>query len=183
MEGVMRPKGLIVLGIIFIVLGLTALVSTLTGYDFGAICFPLGLILLGVWVLWRPRMVSGERETHFQFLGDVKRTDNYALHNEEIWSFIGDIDIDLSRAQVAVGETSLRAYNFIGDVEVDVPTGVGLMLVADGFLTSIKWMGAKEDNFLTGAQHATPSYEQAERKVRLEVTSFIGDIKVRQISG
>ncbi len=177
----MRPRGMMVLGIILVVLGLMALVSSLTGIDFGAICFPLGLILLGVWVLWRPRMVQGDRETHFQLIGDVKRVGDWTVQKEEIWSFIGDIDIDLAHALVPAGETSIHCYNFIGDVEVYAPAGVGLMLVADGFLNSIKWMGAKQDNFFTSSQMTTPGYEQAERKVRIEVTSFIGDIKVHSV--
>lgn len=177
----MRPRGLMVLGMILIVLGVISLISNLTGFDLWQICFPVGLILLGVWVLWRPRMVSGDRETHFQLFGDIKRATGWTLQNEEIWSFIGDIDIDLSRAQVPAGETSLHAYNMIGDVEIDVPGGIGLMLVVSSFLNSINWMGAKEDHFFTITQLVTTGYEQAERKVRVEVTSFIGDIKVRQV--
>lgn len=179
----MRPTGMMVFGIVLVVLGLMALLSTLTGIEFGGICFPTFLILLGAWVLLRPRMVQGDREIHFQLLGDVKRMGDWTVQKEEIWSFIGDIDIDLGRAQVPLGETSLHVYNFIGDVEIYVPPQVGLMLIADGFLNSIKWMGAKQDNFLTSAQLTTPGYEQAERKVRVEVTSFIGDIKVHPISG
>lgn len=179
----MRTRGMMIFGIILVALGLMALISTLTGIDFGAFCFPILLILLGVWVLVRPRMVRGDREIHFQLLGDVKRMNDWTIRNEEIWSFIGDIDIDLGRAQVPPGETSIQAYNFIGDVEIYVPAGVGLMLVADGFLNSIKWMGAKQDNFFTSSQMTTPGYEQAERKVKVGVTSFIGDIKVHAISG
>jgi predicted membrane protein len=174
---------MMIFGVILVVLGLLALISNLTGIDFGAFCFPTVLILLGVWVLLRPRMVRGDREIHFQLLGDVKRMSDWTVQKEEIWSFIGDIDLDLGRAQVPPGETGIHAYNFIGDVEIYVPAGVGLMLVADGFLNSIKWMGAKQDNFFTSSQLTTPGYEQAERRVRVEVTSFIGDIKVHPISG
>ncbi len=178
----MRPRGMMVLGIILVVLGLTALISNLTGIDVEGICFPTFLILLGIWVLLRPQMVRGDREIHYQLLGDVKRMGDWTVQKEEIWSFIGDVDIDLGRAQVPLGETSIRAYNFIGDVEIYVPPDVGLMLVADGFLNSVKWMGAKQDNFLTSSQLNTDGYEQAERKVRVEVISFIGDIKVHPVS-
>ncbi len=174
----MRPRGMMAFGIILIALGLIALISSLTGFDFWAICFPTGLILLGIWVLWRPRMVRGDTEIHFQLLGDVKRTGAWTVQKEEIWSFIGDVVFDLSQAQVPTGETTLHAYNFIGDIKIYVPAGVGLSLVADGFLNSIKWMGAKQDNFFTTSHLTTPGYDQAERKVRVEVTSFIGDIKV-----
>lgn len=175
----MRSRGMMVIGIIFVVLGLIALISTLTGFDFMAICIPTVLILLGVWVLWRPSMVRGDTETHFQLLGDVKRMGAWTVVKEEIWSFIGDVDIDLTSAQVPAGETSLHLYNFIGDVEIFLPATVGLSLTADGFLNSIKWMGAKQDNFLTSTHLTTAGYDQAERKVRVDVTSFIGDIKVR----
>jgi predicted membrane protein len=174
----MRPRGMVIFGIILISLGVLALISSLTNIDFGAICFPTVLILLGIFVLMRPRMVRGDTELHFQLLGDVKRMGAWTVVKEEIWSFIGDIDIDLSQAQVPAGETTLHAYNFIGDVEIYVPAGVGLAIVADGFLNSVKWMGSKQDNFLTTTHLTTEGYEQAERKVRVEVTSFIGDIKV-----
>jgi lia operon protein LiaF len=174
----MRPRGLMVFGIILIAFGLIALISTVTGFDFWQVCFPVGLILLGVWVLWRPRMVRGDTEIHFQLIGDVKRTGSWTFKKEEIWSFIGDIDIDLNQVQVVPGENKLHAYNFIGDVDIIVPSDIGLSLIADGFLNSIKWMGTKQDNFFTTAHLTTPGYDQAERKVQIEVTSFIGDIKV-----
>jgi predicted membrane protein len=173
----MRKRGLMVIGILLIVLGLLALISNLTGINFSNFCFPAGLILIGIWVLVRPRMVR-DNQVEFNLIGDYKREGAWAVQPSEIWSGIGTIKLDFNTADVPSGETFIHVYSLVGDVILRPGPAVGLALTANGLINSIKWMGAKQDNFLNSVQLTTADYARAERRVQIEVTTLVGDIKV-----
>lgn len=174
----MRSRGFMFLGILLILFGLLALVSNLTGIELGSFCFPAGLILLGLWVLVRPKMVKDGSAVEFNLLGEFKRSGGWTVRPVEIWSGVGEVKLDFSQAEVPPGETHLHIYSLVGDIVLRPGTNMGLQLTANGMVNSIKWMGAKQDNFLNTVQLATPEFSQTERKLLVEVTALVGDIKV-----
>ncbi len=174
----MRTRGLMYFGILLIFFGLLALVSNLTGIDFGNFCFPAGLIIIGIWVLARPRMVKDGSAVEFNILGEYKRSGAWTVKAGEIWSGIGEVKLDFTGAEIPLGETQIHVYSLVGDIVLRPGPNMGLSLVAGGMINSVKWMGAKQDNFLNSTTFSTPNFAQAERKVTVEVTSMVGDIKV-----
>jgi len=173
----MRTRGFMYIGVILIVFGLLALVSNITGINYSAFCFPAGLIIVGLWVLVRPGMVKNS-SVEFNILGDHKHEGAWTVKPGEIWSGIGSVKLDFTSADVPAGETFIHIYSIIGDVSLRPGENVGLELTTNGLINTIKWMGAKQDNFLNSVQMATSNFAQAERKVRVEVTTLIGDVKV-----
>jgi len=71
----------------------------------------------------------------------------------------------------------------IGDVRLRNGAGQGLALKTTGLLHSVQWLGTKQDHFLNSVQFTTANYGQSERKIRVEVTTLIGDIQVIQADG
>jgi len=173
----MRSRGVMIIGIFLVVMGLLALISNLLRIDFSAVCFPTILILMGVLVLLRPRMVKEGTDVNFILIGEYKRSGLWKVGTSEIWSGIGEVKLDFSQADVPPGETFIHIYHLIGDVSLRTSDQVGLSLTANGLINTVKWWGAKQDNFLNEVQLATPNYDQAERRVKVEVTTLIGDIK------
>ena len=102
----MRTRGLMYFGILLIFFGLLALVSNLTGIDFGNFCFPAGLIIIGIWVLARPRMVKDGSAVEFNILGEYKRSGAWMVKAGEIWSGIGEVKLDFTGAEIPLGENS-----------------------------------------------------------------------------
>ena len=174
----MRSRGFMFLGILLILFGLLALVSNLTGIEFGSFCFPVGLILIGLWVVARPKMVKDGSAVEFNLLGEFQRSGVWAVKPVEIWSGVGEVKLDFSQAEVSAGETHIHIYSLVGDIILRPAANMGLQLTANGLVNSIKWMGARQDNFLNSVQLATPEFAQAERKLLVEVTALVGDIKV-----
>lgn len=174
----MRSRGFMFFGILLILFGLLALVSNLTGIELGNFCFPVGLILIGLWVLARPKMVKDGSAVEFNLLGEFKRSGGWTVKPVEIWSGVGEVKLDFSQAEVPAGETRLHIYSLVGDIVLRPGTNIGLQLTVNGMVNSIKWMGAKQDNFLSSVQLADAEFAQAERKLLVEVTALIGDIKV-----
>jgi len=175
----MRTRGVMIIGIFLIVMGVIALVSNLTDINFSNFCFPTILILMGLLVLFRPRMVKEGVDVDFILLGEYKRSGVWPVAPVEIWAGLGDVKLDFSQAEIPVGETPVHIYHLIGDVVLVPDDKAGLSLTASGLLNTVKWMGAKQDNFLNSVQLATPNFTQAERRVAVEVTNLIGDVKVK----
>src|SRR5512143_3006831 len=97
----MRNRNQMVIGSFFILLGGAWFVASLLRVSFWAICFPMGLILLGVlFLMARPPLLFGPTsESGVHFIGDIIRSGEWSVKNEEFWLFVGDVRLDMSRAQ------------------------------------------------------------------------------------
>ena len=69
----MRNQGLVYIAIFIILAGVLLLIGNLFNLNIGAFCFPLGLILLGIFVLLRPRMVGPDTLSNTVLIGDLDR--------------------------------------------------------------------------------------------------------------
>lgn len=177
----MRSQGQLVIGLGIIAIGVIILIGNVFDINLWGLCWPTALILLGLWLLLRPRMVREGAEVTLIPIGDVQRDENWDLEDEEFWVFVGDLDLDLARAEIPVGELNYRVYGFVGDVELIVPADVGVSVSSTAFVSTIKAFGDKQEHFLSPARVTSDNYDTAERRVRLEAYSFIGDVKVRQL--
>jgi len=176
----MRNPVMMYFGGALVLFGLLSLISTLTGFDFGAICWPAGLIVVGVWLLVRPRWVRGGTAVEFKLFGDIDQRGSWQVANTEYWLGIGDVNLDLTQADIPPGETELTFYGFIGDIDIFAPGSVAFKVTSQSFITSGKLPGGKEDAVLAPVTYASPGYDQAERRLRIDASMFLADVSVRQ---
>ncbi len=174
----MTKRGQIILGSALLVLGIFALIGAVFHIDWGLLCWPAFLILLGVWLLFRPRFET--TGTHLLLIGDVRRNGIWQVTDETFWIGIGDVRLDFSQAEVPLGETVIQINGIIGGVRVSTPPSLALAVSASGFIVNSTVFDNHRDQFLTPVEARTPGYETAERRVRLESVYFIQDLKVRQ---
>jgi predicted membrane protein len=167
------------IGGILVLIGLIFLAGNIFNFNAWAFCWPAVLIVLGVWVLLRPRLALPGTNVDFHFIGDINRSGAFTLVPEDLSTFIGDIDYDLSQATIQPGETRLQMTGFIGDVDIYVPAGVGFRVVCNGFVSEVKLFGQKRSSFLTPVDFASSNFATAERKIFLEMSWFIGDITIK----
>ncbi len=177
----MRNKWQIYIGILIILVGLMFLIGNIFDVDVGAFCLPVGLIGLGVWLLLRPRLISPDTAIRMKLVGDVRRRGDWQVADEEIWIGVGDVRLDMTSADVPVGETRIRVFGFVGSVTLLVPEGVGVSVSSTAFVTEAKVLGQKHERFLDSFHLVSDEYETAERKVQLETVSFVAELKVRQV--
>jgi len=175
----MRNQGQLFAGSLLIFLGLLFLVGTLFNINVWAFCWPLGLILLGVWILLRPQF-NPNTPVNMTPLGSVRRGGAWRVANEEFWILVGDADFDLTRADIPAGETTLRLFGFVNDVTLIVPQGVGFAVSSTAFVTDLNILGQQHESFVMPYTFTSDDYASAERRVRLEATHFVTSIKVRR---
>lgn len=176
----MRNQGQFYLGIAIVVGGVALLFANLFDVDLGVFCWPLAFILLGVFLIFRPRMVEPGTTLTQKFLGELDRDGNWIVQDEEIWYFVGDVNLDMTQADIPKGETRLKIWGFVSDIDLRVPEDVGVMLVCTAVVSETKMGGEKEDTFFGSLDRQTANYQTAVRKIRLETISFVSDVAIRQ---
>lgn len=166
-------------GLIIVLLGVLFLLGMLFEFNVWAVFWPLLLILLGLWLILRPRMVTAGTAVTQRFIGDVKRSGNWTVVDEDITLFIGGVKLDLTEAMVPLGETRLTVSGFVGDVSLVVPEDTGVAVHSSAFISNVRMGETKEESILTPVNLKSVDYKLRERQIRLQVNAFVSDVKVR----
>ena len=176
----MQNRNQALFGAFLLLLGVGFLFANVLKISLWTFCFPIGLILIGVLLLARPRVFATSTVSNWYLFGDVKRGSEWTPADEEFWLFFGDTKLDFTQAQLPIGETKIRINGLIGDVDVIVPADVGVQVSASGVFVDLRTPTDKADKFLSAAESVSPNYATAERKLHLSTTFVIGDIDVLQ---
>jgi hypothetical protein len=174
----MSNRGQLIVGAAIIVVGLIILIGNVLNINLWSICWPTALILLGLWVLFGPRLSGNSSEVTILPIGDVRRDESWDISDEDFWLFVGDIDLDLSQADIPLGETRFQIYSFAGDVELLVPPDVGVAISCTAFVSTVKAFGGVKESFLAPQHRTSDNYATADRKIRLNVTCFAGEVSL-----
>lgn len=105
----------------------------------------------------------------------------FELEDMNMSSGIGDVKIDLSKAIIPEGESTIAISGLIGDVDIYVPYDLDVAVAGSVTLGDLKVLGHKQGGFNRQINMATRGYEQADRKVKISISIFIGDIDVRHL--
>jgi lia operon protein LiaF len=179
MEGSMRNRGQLIFGGLIILFGIFLLLNNLFQINLWAYCWPAALIFIGVWLFVGPRFSGPDRDTNVLLLGDLRRNGFWTARSQDIWIGIGDVDLDYSQAELPVGETKLRIYSLIGDLDLVVPHDLGVSLDINGAVTDAKLAGGKEESFFGTVEYTSPDFLAAPKRLRVEVLSLINDVTLR----
>lgn len=177
----MKDRNQLIFGAGLILLGALFLISNLLNIDFGLICWPTFLILAGAWMLLRPRLLREGDRFDLRILGNVKRSGAWSVADQEHWGFVTDIDLDLTQAELPQAESVIRINSFVGDVDLRVPEELALSVRANGFVTDVRFKGNRYGGFLVPVNVATEGFASAERRVRVDLACFVGELTVHTV--
>ncbi|RED63894.1 cell wall-active antibiotics response protein LiaF [Cohnella lupini] len=127
---------------------------------------------------------NADQYDHSRFIGDIHLGQDYwELRPMSISNFIGDTTLDLTKAQIPVGETKIHVSSFIGDVKVYVPNdfNVGLQVVSSCLIGDVKVLDQKRGGLFNQMSVTTPSYADTDKRIVLVVSSLIGDVRVTKV--
>ncbi len=124
------------------------------------------------------------KENHSSFFGDLHLGHDYwELKPMNISHFIGDTILDLTTAQIPYGETKINVSAFIGDVKIFIPNDmqVEVSVISSSFLGDIRVFDRHESGLMRNLRLETANYGDADKKIKLVVSMFIGDVKVQKV--
>ncbi len=173
-------RSVIFIGLVLVVGGAVLLAGNLFNFNGWALCWPVGLIALGVWFVLRPGGSIPGGISSYRFVGDFRRSGPWQVVNEEFSQFVGDIHLDLTQAAIQPGETHLRFSGFVGELVLTVPAGVGVSLAASAFVSDLDLFGQRRNAIFSPVDFSTPGYATAERRLRVEMAYFVAEASIRQ---
>jgi lia operon protein LiaF len=118
------------------------------------------------------------------FIGDVHLgNEPWELQPMVISHFIGDTVIDLTRASIPLGETPITVSSFIGDVKIFVPgdMDIAVKVSSSSFIGDMRVLDHHESGMFRHLKTQTMHYEEAQHKLVLTTSMFIGDVIVKKI--
>ena len=102
----------------------------------------------------------------------VDEVEDYSL-------FAGDLEVDLSRLDLPVGETKVQVSLFAGEITVRVPDDVAVDLTAETLFGAVRALGEKREGIGPKVEDRFGD-EDSTRVLVLDVSSFAGDIEARR---
>lgn len=127
---------------------------------------------------------NNETTNRSAFIGDVHMgKEHFQLKHTNISQFIGDTVLDLTNAQIPYGETKINISAFVGDIKVYIPDdmNLGVSVNSSSFIGDMQVLEQTRSGFMSNVQCKTPYYKEAGKKIRINVSAFIGDIKVKTV--
>lgn len=141
----------------------------------------LALIALGVLaVLAALRMRRFTRRLR-RAIGHVRSAqEGWAVQDAAVSTVIGDITLDLRRAELPAGETEMALLCWLGTIQVLVPAGVSVDVTAQSMIGSVDVLGRREAGFVRDVHVQTAAFDAGERRLRLRLSTFVGELFVTQ---
>ncbi len=147
--------------------------------------WPALIIAAGVYLLYRGARKPGTPSAlnDASFLGDSVHADfRGEVDGANFSHFIGDTELNLTGAQLKPGINNLTVSHFIGDIDILVPEGMAVEARCSGAFGDVYLLDRKEGGIFISASKKTADYDAADRKLRIECSVFIGDIRIRTVS-
>lgn len=181
-----REVGLIGVGLAILVVGVVMLLNNLgvTEIDSGRVAgsfLSAAVGIAGVSIIVNARRIQAGMASWQRVLGDVKIGRRaWVAKDVRIQTGIGDVRIDLTTAEIPEGEHHIQVAGWIGDMGILVPQDLALSAEGSVWIGSVTFLGRKRDGFFVTSSYTSPEYHEAPRRVRIEASLLIGDLKIRQ---
>ncbi|MBO8156201.1 MAG: cell wall-active antibiotics response protein [Bacillaceae bacterium] len=116
------------------------------------------------------------------FLGDYNFSDpNWVVEPMDLWTGVGDIDFDFTKAYIPDKETVISLRGWVGDVRMLVPDDLDFRIEAHTNVGDIHIFDKKADGLNRKMVYQTPGYDEASRKLTIYMHYQVGDIRVNKV--
>ncbi|EKN67281.1 cell wall-active antibiotics response protein LiaF [Schinkia azotoformans] len=105
----------------------------------------------------------------------------WELRDLDIWHGIGEVKIDLSRANIPDNKSTIIINGWIGDVDIFVPYDLDVSIIARVGVGEIKIFGNKESGVNQSTAVETNGYRKEIKRVEIVINLFVGDIDVNYL--
>ncbi|MBM4415177.1 MAG: hypothetical protein FJ035_02705 [Chloroflexi bacterium] len=176
----------ITVGAYLVALGLVALLDSsgarhlgaagIAGAAVGFACIAFGA--LATIAAWRVRRFSRRLRRAF---GHVRSDrEGWTVNDAVISTVLGDIMLDLRRAELPAGETQLTLLCWIGTIDVRVPADIGVDVTAQAIVGSVDALGRREEGVVRDINVRTADYSAQPCRLLLRLSTFVGELRVAQ---
>lgn len=165
---------LILLGLVFLAANLGVLVPD------WSLFWPVLVILFGVWLVWRAWQPTPVSMVPMSWgIGDYRPDlGGQVVHQADFSHGFGDVDLDLTRAQIPDGENVVHVSHGLGDVTVILPRDIAVRAKGSAGLGNVFVLGERAEGFGPSVRFESDDYSSAARKLELEASVGLGNVKI-----
>lgn len=185
----MNLRGKKVFGWILVALGVLFFIDSLfkefSVWRFFGNLWPIILIFLGIYIIVN-RDRFGERangEKLNRFIGELRTDfDGREIGNLDISIFIGELVVDLRKARILPGENRLHISMGMGETVVLIPDDIPAKISSRIFAGELNYDDYSNAGVFPSLNHCDDGYDSAEKKLRLDLDGFAGEMSIRKES-
>lgn len=175
------------IGLYLIAVGALFMLDTTGVHPIGGRGLAMGAIGLALIALGILSMMAAIRARRFarrlsRAFGHVRSAERWEVDDAVVRTVIGDIHLDLRHADLPPGETEMELLCWLGAIHVRVPADVGVDVEAQAFVGTVEVLGVREEGIIRDIHVRSEGYAQAERRLRLRLSTVIGELMVAQPS-
>lgn len=138
----------------------------------------LALVALGILSLLAAMRARRFARRLSRAFGHVRSAGEWRVDDAVVRTVVGDIHLDLRRAELPEGETELTLLCWLGTIQVTVPAHVGLDVEAQAFVGTVDVLGVREEGVIRDISVRSDGYESATHRLRLRLSTVIGELMV-----
>ncbi|MCW3490597.1 cell wall-active antibiotics response protein LiaF [Dethiobacter alkaliphilus] len=115
-------------------------------------------------------------------VGQMKRTrENWSAEPVDLRSAIGEYEFDFTRAFIPEEEIPVRMSGWVGDVKMLIPRDVEFAVKVRATVGDVYVAGRSQEGFNPSLHYKTPGYDDAVRKLTIEIGYKILDLRIDQV--
>lgn len=165
--------GLLILLGVFLLLGNLGLLALNWN-----LLWPVVVILFGIWLIWRSLLPPSPRG-EFWGMGHYAPNLNGKSVDRQTYSHgFGDFDLDLSKAAIGEGLTTVHASHGIGELSVLVPRDLSVHIRASAGMGEVEIFGRESGGIGPTVRYQSDDYAGAARKLDLDASVGMGEVRV-----
>ena len=149
---------------------------------FWNLLWPFVLILIGINLL-RGRTVSGGKGGRFAFMGgsNVGGAQPWNLESGSYFALMGGLEIDLTSAILAEGETILDLTAIMGGIDVKIPREMAVVYDGSAVLGGVTFKEQEDGGIIGGRRIEANITPETERIVRIQARAIMGGIDIKEV--
>jgi lia operon protein LiaF len=169
----------LVLGTILVLIGLFTLVEVVFDIRLWPYIWPLILIGLGLLFLLRLQIGGQGVQVEMPLLGDIRKKGAWQVTQHEFWTLVGSFRFDLTEAVFPEGKASIKVFGFVPEMRIILPDDVGLRVETSAFVSEIRTLEGKREQFLGVLNEETENFATAEKQVVIYSLGFVSEVRIK----
>ncbi|MGM8214730.1 cell wall-active antibiotics response protein LiaF [Bacillaceae bacterium W0354] len=117
-----------------------------------------------------------------KFVTDVNFSkDNWEVQDLDLWTGVGDLYFDFSKAYIPNKETKIRLKGYVADIQMKMPDHVAYKIYARVNIGEVQMFDDSRSGFNNVIEYISDDYDTATRKLNIYMNYQVGDISVLSV--